>query len=105
MRKLPQTVGPLVPELPVCPSFSVLGIAFPLAGLVRILLQIKDGFCCCGKKSGLREREVGAEQLALSVLKHVGVDMHAQGVCVVSLDDERKVEGFDGMESCGAHSR
>ena len=59
VRKLPQILGPLVPELSGCPCFSVLGITFPITDLVRIILKIKDGFRCRGKKSGFIEREVG----------------------------------------------
>ena len=99
---MPKLVGLLVPELPGCPRFSILGITFPLTGLVRILLRNEDGFRCRSEKSGVGEREVGAERLALGVLKHVDVDGHDRGVCVVSLDDEREVNGVNDMESRAA---
>ena len=100
--KLPQLLGPLVPDLSDCPRFSVLGIAFPLAGLMWILLQIEDSFCCHSKKSGVREREVGAEGLTLGVLENVDIDRHARGVFIVALDHEWKIDGVDGMDSCAA---
>ena len=99
MRKLHQLVGPLISELPGSTRFSVLGIAFPLAGLVLILLRSEDRFRFRGEKSGFREREVSDERLALCILKYVEVDGHAQGVCIVSLDDEREFYGVNGMKS------
>ena len=102
MRKLTQRVGPLVPDLPSFPIFSVLGLTFPLAGLVRILLRSKDGFCFRGEKSFVGDMGVGALQLTIGVLDNVDVNGHAQGVYVVSLDDDRDVDSVDGVESCAA---
>ena len=100
MRELPQLVGLLVLELPGRPRFSVLGLMFPLAGLIRILLQSEDSFCCRGKSSCVGERKVGVDQLELGVLEHICVYGYARGFRIVSLDDKQEVDGVDGMESC-----
>ena len=56
VRKLPQLVGLLVPQLPICPRFSILEIVFPLSGIVRILLQSEDGFFVVRRVSSDRGR-------------------------------------------------
>ena len=102
VRKLSQLVSPLVPELPDCPRFGGLGIAFPLAGLVKIILQSKDVFRCCDKNSGIGEREVGAGRLALGILNNFDVYRYSSGVHVVSLDDGQEVDGVNGIDSPAA---
>ena len=99
---MPQILGPLVPDISGCPCFSVLGIAFPLTGLMWILLQIEDSFFCHSKKSGVRDREVGDEGLALGILEHVDVDRHARCVFIVGLDHEWEIDGVDGIDSRAA---
>ena len=41
-------------------------------------------------------------RLALGVFEHTDVYGHAQGVCILSLDDEREVDGVNGVESRAA---
>ena len=102
MCELPQIIGLRVNELPGHLCFSILGIMFPLAGLFRIILQREDSFRCCGKKSCVIDRDVGAEQLAMGVLEHIDVYGHARGVCIVFLDDEREVDGVYCLDSRAA---
>ena len=74
VHKLPQLVGPLVPELPGCPLFSVFGLTFPLAGLTQILLQSEDGFffAMARRVASERGRSVMSNlRWALSVFEHV----------------------------------
>ena len=41
-------------------------------------------------------------RLALILLKHIDIDGHARGVCLVSLNYEREVNGVNGVKSCAA---
>ena len=102
MRKLPQIISLIVSQLPSGPRFSILGIAFPLAGLIRILLQSEDGFCCRCGESFVGEREVGAFRFALVVLENIDVDWHSQGVGIKPLDGDRKGDGINGVGSQSA---